>query len=134
MNQENLWKNMKLSTSQPSKTFTHVSSKLSMINQNLVNRQKVSAEDVKKIVKLQTIRKYFYDFIELSNDKEEIRRLDKIITQIEFQLQKLWGFPQNRNFHRWFDVPKCSCPKWDNADSLGSDFRIINHSCILHGE
>lgn len=134
MNQENLWKNMKLSTSQPSKTFTHVSSKLSMINQNLVNRQKVSAEDVKKIVKLQTIRKYFYDFIELSNDKEEIRRLDKIITQIEFQLQKLWGFPQNRNFHRWFDVPKCSCPKWDNADSLGSDFRIINPNCILHGK
>ena len=125
---------MKLSTSQPSKSFTHVSSKLSMINQNLVNRQKVSAEDVKKIVKLQTIRKYFYDFIELSNDKEEIRRLDRIITQIEFQLQKLWGFPQNRNFHRWFDVPKCSCPKGDNADSLGSDFRIINPNCILHGK
>jgi uncharacterized protein YfkK (UPF0435 family) len=124
---------MKLSTSQPSKSFTHVSSKLSMINQGLVNRQKVSAEDVKKIVKLQTIRKYFYDFIELSNDKEEIRRLDKIITQIEFQLQKLWGFSQNKNFHRWFDVPKCTCPKWDNADSLGSDFRTINPNCILHG-
>ena len=39
---------MKLSISQPSKTFTHVSSKLSMINQNLVNRQKVSVDDVKK--------------------------------------------------------------------------------------
>lgn len=125
---------MKLSISQPSKTFTHVSSKLSMINQTLVNRQKVSAEDVKKIVKLQTIRKYFYDFIELSDDKEEIRRLDKIITQIEFKLQKLWGFPQDSNRHRWFEVPKCSCPKWDNADSLGSDFRIINPDCILHGK
>lgn len=124
---------MKLSTSQLNKSFTHVSSKLSMINQNLVNRQKVSADDVQKIVKLQTIRKYFYDFIELSNDKEEIRRLDKIITQIEFKLQRLWGFPQDRNHHRWFDVPKCSCPKWDNADSLVSDFRIINPNCILHG-
>jgi len=124
---------MKLSTSQPSEIFTHVSNKLSVINQNLVNRQKVSADDVQKIVKLQTIRKYFYDFIELSNDKEEIRRLDKIITQIEFKLQKLWGFPQNRNFHRWFDVPKCSCPKCDNADSLGSEFRIINPNCIIHG-
>ena len=125
---------MKLSTSQQNKSFTHVSSKLSMINQNLVNRQKVSADDVQKIVKLQTIRKYFYDFIELSNDKEEIRRLDKIITQIEFKLQKLWGFPQDRNHHRWFDVPKCSCPKRDNADSLGSDLRTINSDCILHGE
>jgi hypothetical protein len=125
---------MKLSTSQPNKVFNHVSNQLYMINQNLVNRQKVSADDVKKIVRLQTIRKYFYDFIELSNDKEEIRRLDKIITQIEFQLQKLWGFPQDRNHHRWFDVPKCDCPKWDNADSLGSDFRMINPNCILHGK
>jgi len=125
---------MKLSTLQPNEKFQHVSSKLSMINQNLVNRQKVSDEDVKRIVKLQTIRKYFYDFIELSDDKEEIRRLDRIITQIEFQLQKLWGFPQDRNYHRWFDVPKCSCPKWDNVDSLGSEFKIINPNCQLHGE
>ena len=124
---------MKLSISHPNEIFTHVSNKLSTINQNLINRQKVSADDVQKIVKLQTIRKYFYDFIELSDDKEEIRRLDKIITQIEFKLQKLWGFPHDRNFHRWFDVPKCSCPKWDNAESLGSDFRIINPNCIIHG-
>jgi len=125
---------MKLSTSQPSEIFKNVSSKLYMINQNLVNRQKVSPDDVKRIVELQTIRKYFYDFIELSDDKEEIRRLDKIITQIEFQLQKLWGFPQDRNHHRWFDVPKCSCPKWDNSDNIGSEYRIINPNCILHGE
>lgn len=126
--------NMKLSTSQPSEIFKNVSSKLYMINQNLVNRQKVSPDDVKRIVKLQALRKYFYDFIELSSDKEEIRRLDKIITQIEFQLQKLWGFPQDRNHHRWFDVPKCSCPKWDNDDNIGSEYRIINPNCILHGK
>lgn len=126
--------NMKLSTSQPNEKFRHVSNTLYMINQSMVNRHKVSAENVQKIVKLQTIRKYFYDFIELSGDREEIRRLDKIITQIEFRLQELWGFPQNRNYHRWFDVPKCSCPKWDNNDSLGSDFRTINPNCILHGK
>ncbi len=126
--------NMKLSTSQPSEIFTHVGNTLYMINQNLVNRQKVSPEDVKRIVKLQNLRKYFFDFMELSNDKDEIRRLDKIVTQIEFQLQKLWGFPQNKNFHRWFDVPKCTCPKMDNADNMGSEYRIINPNCILHGK
>jgi hypothetical protein len=125
---------MKLSTSQPSEIFKNVSSKIYTISQGLVRQQKVSPDDVKRIVKLQTLRKYFYDFIELSDDKEEIRRLDKIITQIEFQLQKLWGFPQDRNHHRWFDVPKCSCPKWDNADNIGSEYRIINPNCILHGE
>ena len=81
--------NMKLSTSQPSEIFKNVSAKMYMINQNLVNRQKVSPEDVKRIVKLQTLRKYFFDFMELSEDKEEVRRLDKIVTQIEFQLQRL---------------------------------------------
>ena len=125
---------MKLSTSQPSEIFKNVSAKMYMINQNLVNRQKVSPEDVKRIVKLQTLRKYFFDFMELSEDKEEVRRLDKIVTQIEFQLQRLWRFKQDETMHRWFERPKCSCPKMDNSEMLGTGVRYTNPKCIIHGE
>jgi len=113
--------------------FQHATSKLYSINNNLVIHQKVSPEDVKKIEKLQNIRSYFYDFIELSEDKEEIRRLVKFITQIEFQLQKLWNFKPDETMHRWFDVPKCSCPKMDNAGYLGTPYKTINPKCIIHG-
>jgi hypothetical protein len=117
----------------PNNIFKHATSKLYSINNNLVIRQKVSPEDVKKIEKLQNIRSYFYDFIELSEDKEEIRRLAKFITQIEFQLQKLWNFKPDETMHRWFDVPKCSCPRMDNVDYLGTPYKSINHKCIIHG-
>jgi len=118
----------------PNNIFKHATSKLYSVNNNLVIRQNIGLEDVKRIVKLQTIRFYFYDLIELSDDKEEIRRLAKFITQLEFQLQVLWNFKQDENMHRWFDIPKCSCPKMDNADNLGTPYKIINPKCIIHGD
>ena len=72
--------------------------------------------------------------MELSEDKEEVRRLDKIVTQIEFQLQTLWRFKQDETMHRWFERPKCSCPKMDNSEMLGTGVRYTNPNCIIHGE
>ena len=123
---------MKLSTSQSSGKFKRVSNEHYIINTNLVYRQKVSPEDVIRIVNLQNIRKYFHDFMEILDNKEEIKRLDKIVTQIEFQLQKLWGLDQDERMHFWFKRPKCSCPKSDNSDVIGTDIKYINSKCILH--
>ena len=117
----------------PNKIFKHSTSDLYTISGGLINRQKVSPDDVEKIKSLHCIRFYFYDLIELSTDKAEIRRFAKIITQVEFQLQKLWKFNQNEDYHRWFEIPKCSCPKIDNSDYLGSGYRVVNPDCIVHG-
>ncbi len=114
--------------------FTHVTTKLNMINMRLVSARGIPDDDIEKIQKLQNLKTYHYDIIEILDDKFEIRTVSYIITQIDFQLQKLWKFELDETKHRWFELPKCSCPKMDNLDNLGTPYKIINPDCIIHGE
>lgn len=102
------------------------------VNPILIRKMGLDFDSIKKIENLQRIRGYFFNIIEISDDFSEIKRISNIVTQINFQLQKLWKFDQDENMHRWFDIPKCSCPKLDNEESLGTPSRIIDPNCIIH--
>lgn len=53
----------------------------------------------------------------------------------EFRLQDLWGFAQDSAYHKyWNFIPGCTCPKLDNSDLFGSNYRVITGSCPYHGE
>lgn len=104
------------------------------LNQNLVARNEVSHEAQIQLCKL-------YDELEtllLSSKGELLTRADydiisERVTELEFELQRLWGFPQDKEFHRyWLNIGSCSCPKMDNMDRLGYG-RIINLGCPVHG-
>jgi hypothetical protein len=112
--------------------FTRATSNVVVLNNRLVVNRNLSTETVDKITKLHVLRSYFFDLMEMSEDNLEVRRINKIVTQIEFQLQKLWGFKVDERFHRWFEVPKCSCPKMDNSEYIGTSYRVLNPTCILH--
>lgn len=49
----------------------------------------------------------------------------------EFMLQALWKFDLNRNFHKSYKLPGCTCPKMDNDDSYPI-IRVVNSQCLLH--
>ncbi len=106
----------------------------STINTNLAIRQNLTDEDVENIKKLHAIRNCYFGLIEVTDDKSELINIRDIITQIEFSLQKIWGFEEDARYHRFFDIPKCDCPKLDNSDLLGTGHRYINPNCILHGQ
>lgn len=74
-----------------------------------------------------------YTVIDEQNDPEVLKEVDGQITDIEFQLQKLWGFPQDKNFHRFWLRPKCTCPKMDNDDAYPTGYYNISGDCPLHG-
>jgi hypothetical protein len=57
------------------------------------------------------------------------------LENIEYKLQKLYGFPLNKNHHRyWYTNNICTCPKIDNNEYLGTEYRLINEDCELHGK
>jgi len=57
------------------------------------------------------------------------------LEQTEFKMQELFGFKQDRNYHRyWLHSPGCTCPKLDNQDNYGTKYRIIDLDCPVHGE
>lgn len=104
------------------------------LNKNLIARNNVPYSSQLQLCEL-------YDKLEallLSSKDELLTRADydvisEQVTELEFELQRLWNFPQDKEFHKyWLSVGHCSCPPLDNLERLGYG-RIINLNCPIHG-
>lgn len=106
------------------------------LNQRLIEQQKLTQSDVDDVLATHIQkRKIFYKMKSLSPvaDKFTLRFLALTVELIEYKAQEKWKFEKNSNMHRWFDVPHCSCPKSDNAERLGTPYKVINTTCPIHG-
>ena len=74
-----------------------------------------------------------YDKMSRARSEKSLRKYDKMCTELEFKLQDAWGFGRDANYHRFWNRPKCGCPKLDNEDAYPTGYYVINHSCKLHG-
>ena len=103
-----------------------------LLNANLVQKQSVSSENLKKIIKLHQDR---YEIFHLMNamdpetDKEELQECYKELTELEFNLQELWGFEKDKMYHRFWNQPHCSCPSMDNDESYPYGPYYISKGC-----
>lgn len=111
---------------------TYKGQKMYKLNERLSRMQGLSVEDIETLKDLHVIKLEIFEKMEKSSDKKELQELALEVENIEFQLQKTWKFKQDRNYHDWYLVPKCSCPKMDNVDMKGTIYRTINHNCIIH--
>jgi len=105
------------------------------INKELVKKQGVSKQDISKINRLHEIRDDYIARMKKLNPKKEqylLRLFSSFITEINYQLQELWGFDRNKNYHRDWYLPHCICPKMDNDDMYGTDYQVITDKCPIH--
>lgn len=102
------------------------------LNKHLLERQNC-VENLQKIKDAHISKLTVYSKIEKTSDKQELKKLANLITEIEFNLQELWKFPKDKNFHKFWETPKCLCPKMDNMDSYPHGYYIISSDCPLHG-
>lgn len=68
-------------------------------------------------------------------DRKLLKKCDQMITLVDYELQRLWKFQPDKNYHTWWcEEPHCRCPKIDNRDPiyLGRG-RIIRQDCPIHG-
>lgn len=109
------------------------------LNQRLVLRQKLTQEEIDKIVDLHNERaRLFWEWERLNPenpiDRDTMRAAPAIVEAIEFALQRAWKFPADRRYHSWwYKIPHCACPKLDNQDAQGTDQRIYVKGCPVHG-
>jgi hypothetical protein len=103
------------------------------LNEKLCHVQKISDATLYNIVQKHIQKLMIFEQMEETDDPQTLKDLSNIVTDIEFDLQELWGFPLDINFHRWYDIPKCSCPKMDNSENIGTKYRIISGACPIHG-
>ena len=104
-----------------------------ILNVRMISNQNLNQEEVDKIYKLHRVRNCYITLMEISSSKEDLRYLSRIIEQIDFQLQRLWKFKEDSSYHRFWELPKCDCPKMDNMDVYGTGHRCINPNCKIHG-
>lgn len=104
------------------------------LNFRLAEKQKVSDENIEKLKEVHVRKLEVFDKMKETEDKNLLKELAITVENIEFELQKLWGFEEDKNMHEWYMVPKCACPKIDNHDNRGTEFKIINLDCPVHGK
>lgn len=102
------------------------------LNKSLVETQGVQ-ENVEAIKDTHELKFLFGEMIKLEKNNAMIKALADDIRQCEFELQKLWKFSEDDRFHRFWETPKCECPKMDNEDRYPTGQYVINLSCPIHG-
>lgn len=107
--------------------------KLYNLNSSLVLRQGVTRDELQELKKLHREKNEIFEDMRSTDDSVELKKFAARVEEIEFEMQKNWHFPQDRNFHEWYKVPKCKCPTMDNQDCRGTSRRIIFADCPVHG-
>lgn len=56
------------------------------------------------------------------------------VTELEFQMQRMWKFPEDVRFHHYgLFINGCTCPRFDNFELVGhTENRYIASDCPWH--
>lgn len=98
----------------------------------LLKKRGIPRQSAEKINHLHSYREYLEE--ERANGHMSKTLFDKLWTQNENYLQKLWKFPIDPSRHKFWASKYCSCPKLDNEERMGTGNFIINSECLLHGD
>lgn len=73
-----------------------------------------------------------YDIIEKSDEDEDLRHYYKKLTDIEYNMQLLYGEDEDIMYHKFWETPNCTCPKIDNLEIYPSDKPYFDNECQIH--
>ena len=69
---------------------------------------------------------------EIKNTDENLDTFYKKITDIEYNIQLLYGEDEDISQHKFWETPKCTCPKIDNIEIFPSNNPIFSPDCPIH--
>lgn len=102
------------------------------LNKELLDQQNCWA-NLEEIKKLHQEKLKLFETMKNTNDNKLLKNYDSVLTELEYKLQELWKFSKNSNYHKFWERPKCKCPKIDNYDAYPTGYYVVNESCPLHG-
>jgi hypothetical protein len=102
------------------------------INKALVAKQGLGDVSL-ELLKLLHVQKYLLlEHMKIAH-KSALKGLHKQLLENNCQLQKVWGFPVNQFWYRFWEEPRCLCPHLDNQERFPFGMYIINGHCPVHG-
>lgn len=103
-----------------------------LIDRDMLDRQKAWSNLA--LIKKLHMEKLYLEKRMKKAPLELLKVMDAKYTKIEFALQKAWGFKRSRVMHKFWNRPRCKCPKIDNDDRYPSKYCSISPNCPLHGD
>lgn len=105
------------------------------LNERLAERQKVTDEQLEALVMSHQLRFMLHEAALAGMRRPLILKMvARVCDALEQEQQKLWNFPVDANYRRFWEMPGCACPKLDNAERIGTPNKIINRGCQIHGD
>ena len=99
------------------------------LNKQLLKKQNINEETEKQLL---ATHEALY---ELKQNPENYDNVLELVTELEYHLQGLWGFPKDSKFHtHQFEVKTCICPWMDNLERAGTGLFIYNTECPIHSK
>ncbi len=102
------------------------------VNLSLAKKYGLSKDSVIMISSLHQQRQVIFEALQSGVFKPS-KRVNSILESIEESLQLQWFNKVDMKYYRFWDIPKCTCPKLDNSERYPYGNYIISESCKFHG-
>jgi len=102
------------------------------LNQNILQRQQLTEEEIRRVKKLYLEKNYLEAIIKIS-DINELPMYGKIWFNNEKKLQKTLKFQNNDNFIKFWTLSQCSCNPIENEKKFPNGGYEIDTYCLIHG-
>jgi len=109
--------------------------KMHQLSEHFMMNSPNKAKYINEIIDLMALKYYLNGLagnVYLTNQK--LKEIHRDLHYVEFSLQKCFGFPEDINYHRFWEWQKCCCPIFDNMDLWGLDQSIHSNLCPIHGD
>jgi len=105
---------------------------IGVINRSLVEKKGLTQEQIQHLLNLYKNKFNIYELMENENSYKLLQSYNGAVENLNFEIQKALKIPENRNFHDWYNVPKCQCPKKENKNNEGTEKRVYVNYCHVH--
>lgn len=105
------------------------------LNPALLNQQKIDKPTYNRLIETHRMK---FDVIDIMAsldpviERGHLKTAAGLIDEIEYLQQEIWGLPLNPDFHMFWIVPHCTCPKDENEHLWGYPVHVIAPDCPVH--
>lgn len=103
------------------------------LNTNLIRERQLTDIQVRAIEKIHEERLAIEETMANTDHPELLHQLFSLWTDNQLRLQAAWGFTPDDTYHKFWRVPRCTCPQLDNEDRYPSKAMVISDACPVHG-
>lgn len=106
------------------------------LNETLIIKQDLSAEQIERIIELQISKHYIYKQMQeasIACENGLLKELAGQATEVELSLQTAWNFKQDTAYHRFWEMPGCQCLVFQNIEKFGTGEYQYLSTCPIHG-